>query len=104
MPRVASRHFLFCCLPIWKENFSSLTNSGYYPAHEGEAMKKWLIRIVLILVILIVAVVVAGALLPEEHHASRTLLTKQSPQALWDAINDHAAEPQWRTDVASVQS
>ena len=67
-------------------------------------MKKWLIRIVLVLVVLIGAVFVIGALLPEEHHASRTLITKQSPQALWDAINDHATEPQWREDVASVTS
>lgn len=67
-------------------------------------MKKWFIRIVLLLLGLIVAVFVVGALLPEEHRASRTLITKQSPQALWDAINDHATEPQWRPDVASVTS
>ena len=53
-------------------------------------MKKWLIRIVILLIVLIGAVFLVGALLPEEHHASRTLITKQSPQALWDAINDHA--------------
>ena len=51
-------------------------------------MKKWLIRIVIVFVVLIAAVFIAGALLPEEHHASKTLITKQSPQALWDAIND----------------
>ena len=67
-------------------------------------MKKWIIRIVLALVILIAAVFIAGALLPEEHHASKTLITKQSPQALWDAINDHANEPKWRADVANVTS
>lgn len=67
-------------------------------------MKKWLIRIVIALVVLILAVFVIGALLPEEHHASRTLVTKQSPQAIWDAINDHTNEPQWRSDVASVTS
>lgn len=67
-------------------------------------MKKWLIRVVIVLVVLILAVFVVGALLPEEHHASQTLVTKQSPQAIWDAINDHANEPQWRSDVASVIS
>jgi hypothetical protein len=67
-------------------------------------MKKWLIRIVIVLVVLILAIVVAGALLPEEHHASRTLITKQTPQALWDAINDHANEQNWRSDVANVKS
>lgn len=67
-------------------------------------MKKWLIRIVVLFVVLVLAVVIAGALLPEEHHAARTLITKQTPQALWDVINDHANEPQWRSDVASVTS
>ncbi|MGI8733185.1 MAG: SRPBCC family protein [Pyrinomonadaceae bacterium] len=67
-------------------------------------MKKWLIRIVIVLVVLILVVFIAGALLPEEHHASRTLATKQSPQVMWDTINDHANEPKWRPDVASVTS
>jgi Polyketide cyclase / dehydrase and lipid transport len=67
-------------------------------------MKRWLIGIVIVLVVLIGGVLVVGALLPEEHHASRTLRTKQSPQAIWDAINDHANEPKWRSDVESVAS
>jgi hypothetical protein len=67
-----------------------------------------LIRIVgfvaaLIIAVLLVALVV-GLLLPEEHHASRTLVTKQTPQAIWDTINDHSNEPQWRYDVESVAS
>ena len=67
-------------------------------------MKKWLLRIVIVLIILVGGVFVAGFLLPEEHHASRTLITKQSPQAIWDTINDHANEQQWRSDVVSVNS
>lgn len=71
-------------------------------------MKRKLIRMVGILfafiLVLLLVVLVAGALLPEQHTASRTLQTKQSPQAIWDAINDHANEPQWRSDVASVAS
>jgi polyketide cyclase/dehydrase/lipid transport protein len=65
-------------------------------------MKRWLLIIAGLLVALILVVLVAGALLPEEHHASRTLVTKQSPQAIWDTINDHANEPGWRSDVAAV--
>jgi hypothetical protein len=42
--------------------------------------------------------------LPEEHHALHTLVTGQSLQAIWDALNDHANEPQWRSDVQSVTS
>jgi polyketide cyclase/dehydrase/lipid transport protein len=66
-------------------------------------MKKWLLIIAGLLVALVLGVLLAGALLPEEHRASRTLVTKQSPQAIWDVINDHNNEPTWRSDVASVQ-
>lgn len=65
---------------------------------------RWLILVAGLLVALILGVLVAGLLLPEEHHASRTLVTKQAPSAIWGAINDHAKEPQWRSDVASVVS
>jgi hypothetical protein len=67
-------------------------------------LKRALIIIAGILVALILGVLVAGMMLPEEHHASRTLITKQSPQALWNAINDHANEPSWRSDVAGITS
>lgn len=67
-------------------------------------LKRWLILVVGILVALILVVLVVGLLLPEQHHVSRTLRTKQSPQAIWDAINNHANEPKWRPDVASVTS
>jgi hypothetical protein len=66
-------------------------------------MKKWLLIVASILVALVLGILLAGALLPEEHRASRTLTTRQTPQAIWDAINDHANEPVWRSDVASVQ-
>jgi len=67
-------------------------------------LKHWLLVVAGVLVALVLGVLVAGMLLPEEHHASRTLVTKQSPQAIWDAINDHASEAQWRSDVKSVTS
>ena len=67
-------------------------------------MKKVLLIVAGILGVLILAVLVIGFLTPEEHRASRTLKTKQAPQAVWDAINDHANEPKWRDDVASVTS
>ncbi len=67
-----------------------------------------LIRIVGLVVALIIGlllvVLVNGLLLPEQHNASRTLVTKQSPQATWDTINDHANEPKWRSDIESVIS
>ena len=67
-------------------------------------LKHWLLIVVGVLVALVLGVLVAGMFLPEEHHASRKLVTKQSPQAIWDAINDHSSEPQWRSDVKSVTS
>jgi hypothetical protein len=67
-------------------------------------LKRWLILAAGVLLALILGVLVGGLMLPEEHHASRTLLTKQPPQAIWDAINDHANEHQWRSDVVSVVS
>jgi polyketide cyclase/dehydrase/lipid transport protein len=67
-------------------------------------MKRLLIGIVVVLVALILGVLITGALLPEEHHASRTLRTKQPPQAIWDAINDHANELAWRSEVDRVVS
>jgi hypothetical protein len=67
-------------------------------------LKRWVMLLVGVLVALILIVLIGGLMLPEEHHASWTLITKQSPQAIWDAINDHASEPQWRSDVASVVS
>lgn len=67
-------------------------------------LKRGLILVAGILVSLILGILVVGMMLPEEHHASRTLITRQPPQAIWDAINDHANEPSWRDDVASVKS
>ena len=65
-------------------------------------VKRILILIVGLLIALILVVLVTGLMLPEEHRASRTLVTRQSPQAIWETINDHASEPRWRSDVASV--
>ena len=65
-------------------------------------MKKILMVVVGVLVLVIVVVLVMGLLTPADHQVSRTLRVKQSPEAVWAAINDHANEPSWRDDVASV--
>jgi hypothetical protein len=67
-------------------------------------VKRILILVLGLLAALILVVLVGGLLLPEEHQASRTLVTKQSPQAIWDTINDHANEAKWRSDIESVTS
>ena len=67
-------------------------------------MKKILLVVLGVLVLVIVVVLIIGLLTPPDHQASRTLRVKQSPEAVWAAINDHANEPSWRDDVASVTS
>ena len=67
-------------------------------------LKRLLLLVAGVLVALVLVVLVIGLLLPEEHQASRTLVTRQSPQVIWDTINDHANEPGWRADVANVTS
>lgn len=67
-----------------------------------KTVKRLLLVVAVVLVVLILAVLVAGWMLPEEHRASRMLATRQSPQVIWDTINDHASEPSWRADVANV--
>jgi hypothetical protein len=67
-------------------------------------VKRILILMAGLLVATVLVVRVGGLLLPEGHHASRILITKQSPQAIWDIINDHANEPKWRSDIESVTS
>ncbi len=67
-------------------------------------MKKALLVIGGIVLVAILGVVVIGFLTPADHNVSRTLKTRQPAQAVWDAINDHANEPKWRDDVASVTS
>ena len=67
-------------------------------------MKKILLVVVGVLVLVVVVVLIVGLLTPADHQASRTLRLKQPPEAVWDAINDHANEPSWRDDMASVTS
>jgi hypothetical protein len=67
-------------------------------------LKKVLIWIAVIFVVLIGGIFIGGAMLPAEHAASRTLQSKQSSQAIWDTINDHANEQQWRSELTNVTS
>lgn len=67
-------------------------------------MKRVLIGLGIIIVVLILAILFIGLITPEEHRATRAVNINQPPQAIWDAINDHATEPSWRDDVASVSS
>lgn len=57
----------------------------------------------LVLVGLVDIVLLIGYRLPQDHVASRTLTSKQPPQAVWAVISDHADEPNWRPDLKKVE-
>lgn len=63
---------------------------------------RWILIILGILVLILVAIALAGAMLPQEHTVTRSIVLKQSPEAIWSMITDHANEPKWRTDLASI--
>ena len=67
-------------------------------------MKKILLVVAGVLVLLIAGVLIVGLITPADHQASRTLRVKQTPEAVWAAINDHVNEPSWRDDIANVTS
>ena len=55
------------------------------------------------LLALVIALGVAGVLLPREHRAARSLhLRTTPPSKVWEAITDHARDPEWRRDLKAV--
>lgn len=63
---------------------------------------RWIVIILGILVAILVAIALSGAMLPQEHTVTRSILLNQPPEAIWSVITDHANEPKWRADVASI--
>jgi len=63
---------------------------------------RWIIVILGILIALLVAVALAGAMLPKEHTVTRTIVLKQSPDAVWAVVTDYTNEPQWRHEVQTI--
>jgi uncharacterized protein YndB with AHSA1/START domain len=63
---------------------------------------RWVIIVLAVLIFFLVAVALAGAMLPAQHSVTRTITLKQPPEAVWQAITDHAKEPEWRHDLVSV--
>lgn len=64
---------------------------------------KWALYIVVGLVGLVGLVWVIGALLPREHVATRIARYQQPPEAIWKAITEGEAMPQWRTGLTAVK-
>ena len=63
---------------------------------------RWIVIILGVLVAILVAIALAGAMLPREHTVTRSIVLKQSPEAVWAVVTDHANEPKWRPDVETV--
>src|SRR5262245_33939710 len=57
----------------------------------------------LVLVALLDVVLLIGYRLPQDHTVSRTLASKQPPQAVWAVISNHANEPSWRPELKKVE-
>lgn len=63
---------------------------------------KWALYIVGGLVGLVALVWLIGAMLPRDHVASRSARYRQTPDAIWKAITEAEAIPQWRTGITGV--
>ncbi|HEX8749088.1 MAG TPA: SRPBCC family protein [Pyrinomonadaceae bacterium] len=63
----------------------------------------WLLTPVAALIALLLFVTAAALLIPRQHVASRTLKTRQPPDAVWRAITDYEGQPAWRKDLKSVE-
>ncbi len=64
---------------------------------------KWLLLAGSILVVIILVALVIGWSLPVKHSASRRATFAAPPEAVWTAITDVDAFPQWRSDVKNVE-
>src|SRR4051794_7507871 len=64
---------------------------------------RWVILGILFLVAIVIAIFAAGAMLPLGHVASRKLRLNQPAEVVWQAISNHPDDPQWRSDLKSVE-
>ena len=64
---------------------------------------KWIWITLAVLTAIILFVVIVGALLPVNHSAARRIRLAQSAAAVFAALTDTAAQPQWRKDLKSVE-
>jgi uncharacterized protein YndB with AHSA1/START domain len=63
---------------------------------------KWVLIVVGSLAALVAVAFIVGSMLPRGHVVSRTLLLKQTPEAVWQVITDYEAIPSWHADIKSV--
>jgi uncharacterized protein YndB with AHSA1/START domain len=56
-----------------------------------------------VLALAVVVLYVAGSRLPREHHSQVTLVLRADRAAVWSALTDYAAMPQWWPAVKAVR-
>jgi hypothetical protein len=66
-------------------------------------MLKWIALVALAIVAVVAVAALVGVFLPRGHRASRTVVYKAPPEAVFAAISDVARFPEWRSDVKKVQ-
>jgi len=62
-----------------------------------------LLVLLMVLGLVLMAIVAIGALLPKAHVARRKATLRQPPEAVWQAITNVDAFPQWRSEVKRVE-
>ena len=63
----------------------------------------WILAPVAVLTSLILIVIAIGLSIPRQHVATRTLKTRQPPEAVWRVITDYGGQPAWRQDLERVE-
>jgi len=64
---------------------------------------KWTFRILMLLVLLVVGVVMIGYSLPARTTHTRMILLKQTPEAIFAALDDVQKLPEWNRNVEKVE-
>ena len=63
---------------------------------------RWFVVAILVVVGFVIALLAAGAMLPEKHTVSRSITVPRPVAEVWQVLTEHAQDPSWRADVASV--
>jgi hypothetical protein len=64
---------------------------------------RWVIIATVFAITVLLGIFAAGAMLPLGHVASRKVKLNQTPDAVWQAINNHPDEPNWRPELKSIE-
>ena len=63
---------------------------------------RWVVIAIVVVIGFVLALFLAGAMLPQRHTVSRSITVPRPVDEVWAVLMDHAKDPSWRPDVASV--